>query len=204
MRLSEIEDEPADTVAGQAAGAAAPRPAPARDAIVTVTGLGKVFKTSPLIGRTRTTVALDDVGFTIARGESLGLIGETGSGKTTIARTLLGLVTPDAGRIELDGIDSSNYRKLSRADRKCVRRFVQVVFQDPYASLNPALRIGSALQEAIDQRGTKPPTRRPKSPSCAAKSASPPSTRSGCRPRCRAGSGNGSRSPVPSRCGPKS
>ncbi|WP_033296190.1 ABC transporter ATP-binding protein [Amycolatopsis jejuensis] len=159
VRMPGIAADLVGTVAEQAV--ASPPPVPSGSAIVTVTGLGKVFRTRPLLGRTRTTVALDDVGFTINRGESLGLVGETGSGKTTIARSLLGLVTPDVGTIELDGIDASDYRKLSRTQRRRVRRFVQVVFQDPYASLNPALKVGSALREALEQRGGDPATEIP-------------------------------------------
>ncbi|WP_231974391.1 ABC transporter ATP-binding protein [Pseudonocardia sp. HH130630-07] len=70
-----------------------------------------------------------------------------------MARSLLGLATPDSGRIDLAGIDASDYRRLSRADRRRVRRVVQVVFQDPYSSLNPSLTVGATLREAAEQAG---------------------------------------------------
>ncbi|WP_406502866.1 dipeptide ABC transporter ATP-binding protein [Streptomyces sp. NBC_01602] len=131
------------TVPAQATGAA----------LLKVTDLGKTFRTASLLGRRRETTALHDVSFDIARGESLGLLGETGSGKTTTARCILGLATPSTGSIQLDDIDISDYRRLSREQRTRVRRMVQVVFQDPYASLNPSLTIGTALSEALAAGG---------------------------------------------------
>ncbi|MGH3275076.1 MAG: ABC transporter ATP-binding protein, partial [Streptosporangiaceae bacterium] len=89
----------------------------------------------------------------IVEGESVGLVGETGSGKTTIARAVLGLTTPDTGSIELAGIDVSDYRRLDRTELQRVRRVVQAVFQDPYSSLNPALSIGATLREVLRIRG---------------------------------------------------
>lgn len=121
--------------------------------ILELTEVGKAFRTSALIGPSRTAVALDGVSLTIAEGESLGLVGQTGSGKTTIARSILGLTTVDSGRIEVGGLDVTSYRRLNAADRKRIRRFVQVVFQDPYTSLNPALTIGSTLHEVLSLRG---------------------------------------------------
>jgi peptide/nickel transport system ATP-binding protein len=96
---------------------------------------------------------LHAVSLEIFSGESVGLVGETGSGKTTIARTILGLTRPDSGIIRLGGIDASSYRRLSREQLRQVRRMVQAVFQDPYASLNPALTVGSTLREVLDVRG---------------------------------------------------
>lgn len=122
-------------------------------ALLTVTDIRKTFHTARLAGASVANVALDGVSFSLAEGESLGLVGESGSGKTTIARAVLGLSTPDSGTIQLAGHDISRFRHLSRRDLRDVRRLVQVVFQDPYASLNPALTIGAALREAVDMRG---------------------------------------------------
>jgi len=130
-----------------------PEPAPDTHPVVTITDLSKTYRTVPLIGRAQTTTALDEVSFAVREGESLGLVGETGSGKTTIARSILGLTRPDSGRIDLGGIEIADYRRLTRAQRQQVRRRVQVVFQDPYASLNPSLRIGSTLREVLARRG---------------------------------------------------
>jgi peptide/nickel transport system ATP-binding protein len=122
-------------------------------AVVTLTDVRKAFRTSLLVGRARVNVALDGVSLEIADGESVGLVGETGSGKTTIARAILGLTTPDARRIDIAGIDVSDYQRLKRAQRRQVHRAVQVVFQDPYASLNPARSIGATLREVLAVRG---------------------------------------------------
>ncbi|HTJ67621.1 MAG TPA: ABC transporter ATP-binding protein [Actinospica sp.] len=97
--------------------------------------------------------ALDGVSFELGEGESLGVVGESGSGKTTLARRILGLTPPGAGSIRLAGTEIADYRKLSRAESHAVRRTVQVVFQDPYSSLNPRLSVGTALREAAQASG---------------------------------------------------
>ncbi len=78
--------------------------------------------------------AVDDVSFTIRRGETLGLVGESGCGKTTVGRVLLRLIAPTGGTIRFDGTDIT---KLSEHDLKPYRRRMQIIFQDPYASLDP-------------------------------------------------------------------
>ena len=87
---------------------------------------------------------VDDVSFTIARGETLGLVGESGSGKSTVARMLLRLVEPTAGKVLYEGRDL-----LAAGDRgmRAMRRRMQVVFQDPYAALNPRMRVREILAE---------------------------------------------------------
>ena len=90
-------------------------------------------------------VAVDDVSFAVSRGEILGIVGESGSGKSTLARCLLGLEMPDSGAIRfwdglLDPTDKQSLHKL--------RSRVQIVFQDPYAALNPRMRVGDAIAEA--------------------------------------------------------
>lgn len=94
--------------------------------------------------------ALDSVSFTIAPGETLGLVGESGSGKTTIGRTILGLVKPSAGRIEFDGRDITHRGKAMRRE---LSKDIQVVFQDPYSSLNPALTVDQILAEPLRLQG---------------------------------------------------
>jgi ABC-type glutathione transport system ATPase component len=99
------------------------------------------------IGRTQATPvrAVDDVSFTLRRGEILGCAGESGSGKTTLARCITRLVEPDAGIIELDGVD---VRAARGKQLRELRRRMQMVFQDPYSSLNPRMTVGAALHEA--------------------------------------------------------
>lgn len=89
--------------------------------------------------------AVDDVSFTLDRGEILGVAGGSGSGKTTMARCLIRLIEPDRGEVRVDGV---NIRDHKGAELRELRRRMQMVFQDPYASLNPRLTIGSALHEA--------------------------------------------------------
>lgn len=91
-------------------------------------------------------LALDDVSLRIPRGASLGLVGESGSGKTTLARCILGLETVTAGRILWDGVDLC---RLNSAERRAMRRRIQVVFQDPYASLNPRMSVRDIIAEPL-------------------------------------------------------
>ncbi|HEY6433778.1 MAG TPA: ABC transporter ATP-binding protein [Acetobacteraceae bacterium] len=90
--------------------------------------------------------AVDRVSFTIGRGEVLGLVGESGSGKTTLGRTVLRVYEPDEGRIELDGADIAH---LSPRALKPHRRRMQLVFQDPFGSLNPRMTIQQAIGEPL-------------------------------------------------------
>jgi peptide/nickel transport system ATP-binding protein len=95
--------------------------------------------------------ALNGVSLEVASGESVGLVGESGSGKTTLARCLVGLERPTSGSVAIDGIEASDYQTLSPAQRAQARRALQIVFQDPYSTLNPARSVGFTLREAIKQ-----------------------------------------------------
>ncbi len=120
--------------------------------LVEVENLSQFF---PLIGgvlqRTIGQVkAVDDVSFTIQRGETLGLVGESGCGKTTVGRTLLRLIDPTGGRITFDGTDITG---LSGRKLAPFRRRMQIIFQDPYASLDPRAQIGSSIAEGLRIHG---------------------------------------------------
>jgi peptide/nickel transport system ATP-binding protein len=90
--------------------------------------------------------AVDDVSFEVFKGETLGLVGGSGSGKTTLGRTLLRLIEPTAGTIFYDGVEFSSMKGKKLKD---FRRNMQIVFQDPYSSLNPSIPIGSAIMEPL-------------------------------------------------------
>ncbi len=94
--------------------------------------------------------AVDDVSFTISRGETLGLVGESGCGKTTTGRTLLRLYEPTGGRFVYDGDVIFDVEKKTYADMLPYRKKMQIVFQDPYASLDPRMTVGDIVGEAID------------------------------------------------------
>jgi peptide/nickel transport system ATP-binding protein len=121
----------------------------ARDPLVRIADLRKTFRDRS--GRDVHAVA--GVSIEIGRNESVGLVGESGSGKTTLGRCLVGLEHPTSGSVLIDGIDAGDLGKLSREDRGKVRRTVQIVFQDPYSSLDPMQTVGSSLREILSVNG---------------------------------------------------
>ena len=119
--------------------------------ILEVKHLSKYFQVSKGLFRKHSYIkAVDDVSFTIRKGETLGLVGESGCGKTTIGRTILKLYTATAGKILFDGQDISN---LNEREMIPFRRKMQMIFQDPYASLNPRMTVADIIAEGIDIHG---------------------------------------------------
>jgi peptide/nickel transport system ATP-binding protein/oligopeptide transport system ATP-binding protein len=94
--------------------------------------------------------AVDDVSFSIRKGETFGLVGESGCGKTTVGRTVLRLIDPTAGSVEFDGVD---ILPLKGDGLKKVRRDMQIIFQDPYSSLDPRVPIGDSIMEGLQIHG---------------------------------------------------
>jgi len=125
-----------------------PQNTTASDVLLTVKDLAVHFNVGRRTGRSLRNVirAIDGISFEIRRGESLGLIGESGSGKSTVGRAVLGIYKPTSGSVNFDGIEVS---KLSRHDLRKLRRRVQIVFQDPYSSLDPRMRIGPTIEEPL-------------------------------------------------------
>jgi peptide/nickel transport system ATP-binding protein len=119
------------------------------DPLVAVEEVTKTFD----VGRGRRVDAVRGVSLTIAPGECVGLVGESGSGKTTLGRCLVGLETPSGGRIDVDGVDASNAARLPKESRARLRRTVQMIFQDPYSTLNPRHTVGRVLTEALQRSG---------------------------------------------------
>jgi peptide/nickel transport system ATP-binding protein len=98
-------------------------------------------------GRPEFLRAVDGVTFDIAKGETFALVGESGSGKTTVARMVVGLLPPSSGEVIIDGVSMSDPRQMRT--RKLLRRRIQMIFQDPYASLNPRFRVDAIVAEPI-------------------------------------------------------
>jgi peptide/nickel transport system ATP-binding protein len=126
----------------------------AADPLVVARGLRRTFDmSSPWLSRLldreprRLLKAVDGVDFEIARGETLGLVGESGSGKSTLARMVVGLLPATAGNVRIEGVDLAASRDA--AAWRATRRRMQMVFQDPFASLNPRWRVGDIIAEPI-------------------------------------------------------
>lgn len=114
--------------------------------VLKVTNLTKHFP----LDRKTAVVAVNDVSFSVRRGESLGLVGESGSGKTTVGRCVLRLLEPTSGRIEFNGREISG---LPDKELRKIRSQMQLVFQDPFASLNPRRSVGQTIEEPLTLAG---------------------------------------------------
>ncbi|MDT8716536.1 ABC transporter ATP-binding protein [Clostridium sp. 19966] len=119
---------------------------PNNETLIEVKNLKKYFH----VGRKATLKAVDDVSFSIKKGETLGLVGESGCGKTTCGRTVMGLYDATAGEVLIDGV---NIHALSGKEKKKFTRAAQIIFQDPYASLDPRMTVGDIIAEGIDIHG---------------------------------------------------
>ena len=117
-------------------------------ALLEVVNLKKYFPIEKgILGRTAGHVkAVDGVSFSLKRGETLGLVGESGCGKTTVGRSLLRLIEPTEGRIHFNG---QNLLELDRGEMRKVRASLQIIFQDPFSSLNPRMSVGDIIAEPI-------------------------------------------------------
>ncbi|MFM2053822.1 MAG: hypothetical protein RL456_1859 [Pseudomonadota bacterium] len=143
-RLAVIDDH----LAGRAPAEAPPRAAVSGEApvLIEAEGLGKSFTIREGLWRRREFRAVQDVSFTLRRGRTLGVVGESGSGKTTMGLALLRLHEASAGRVTFDGQDLF---AMEGAARQALRRRIQIVFQNPYASLNPRFTVGQTLLEPM-------------------------------------------------------
>src|SRR5690606_24927348 len=122
------------------------------DPVLTISNVSKTYRTGGFLGRgVRVTHAVKNVSLALPRGATLGIVGESGSGKSTLARCILRLIDPDSGAIVLDGKDLA---KLSAAEMRAETKNIQMVFQDPFASLNPRRKAGDLVAQGLTVHGT--------------------------------------------------
>jgi peptide/nickel transport system ATP-binding protein len=131
-------------------------PLPDSAPVLRVEGLGKVYRKRSLFGTAREVRAADDITFSLRRGETLGLVGESGSGKSTVGRCCLRLIEPDAGQIRLSSAAAGDLvlSDLKPAALRAQRKRIQMVFQDPFASLNPRQTVGRIISDGPVAHGT--------------------------------------------------
>lgn len=129
------------------------------DPILSVTGLSRVYRELKLFKPGRSVSAVKDAGFILRKGEIVGIVGESGSGKSTLARCISRLIEPTTGEINLGGHDIAS---LSRRKLRPYRRRIQIIFQDPYRSLNARLRVGESIVEGLLNFGIARPEARQK------------------------------------------
>jgi peptide/nickel transport system ATP-binding protein len=124
------------------------------DIILTIDNVSKTYRTGGFLGRgARVTPAVKNVSLDLPRGATLGIVGESGSGKSTLARCIVRLIDPDTGSIVLEGKD---WAKMKREDVRRETRHIQMVFQDPFASLNPRRKAGDLVAQGPIVHGTPP------------------------------------------------
>jgi peptide/nickel transport system ATP-binding protein len=124
----------------------------ASESILTIEHVSKTYRTGGFLGRgQRVTHAVRDVSLVLPKGATLGIVGESGSGKSTLARCLVRLIDPDSGAIRIEGIDLAS---LSKSQLRAETRHIQMVFQDPFASLNPRRKAGDAVAQGLIVHGT--------------------------------------------------
>ncbi len=121
-----------------------------RQVLLEVRNLRKYFPVRKGWGRHGQLKAVDDVSFSIFKGETLGLVGESGCGKTTVGRTIVRLYRPTGGQVLINGTDIAG---MTQRQLKPFRRTMQIIFQDPYASLNPRMTVGDIVGEPLDIHG---------------------------------------------------
>lgn len=146
--MTTASDAEATALPVPADGSTRPRPNGSTEPLLTVTDLKKHFPIRKgFFGRIAAQVhAVDGVSFTIGRSETLGVVGESGCGKTTVGRCLIRLIEPTSGQIEFDG---DNIRTLAPEALRKRRRDMQIVFQDPFASLNPRMTVEDIVAEPL-------------------------------------------------------
>ncbi|MCV0377420.1 ABC transporter ATP-binding protein [Microbacterium sp.] len=132
---------------------------PVPQPLLEVEGLTKYFSTPsalglPGVGARPPVRAVDGISFSVNAGETLGLVGETGCGKSTAGRAILQLLPPTAGSVRFEGVELT---ALSRRELRKTRRRMQMIFQDPYASLNPRMTIGETIVESLEVHDVLPP-----------------------------------------------
>ena len=151
----------------RAIGEPASAKAPASDKAMELIGISKTFGgNAPLLGRAGRWLglasgsavlhAIDEVSLHVAHGEVVGLVGESGCGKSTIGRIAAGIMQPSAGHVQIDGRDVAS---MSRADARRAKLKAQMIFQDPSSSLNPRMTIGAIIGEAPRAHGLMPADR---------------------------------------------
>ncbi|MDD2898802.1 MAG: ATP-binding cassette domain-containing protein [Desulfuromonadaceae bacterium] len=118
--------------------------------LLSAVDLHKTFKISTHTRSTRVLTALDHVSLQLATGETLGIAGESGCGKSTLAKVMAGLLAPDSGNVLYKG---TNLNQIGKEDWKVFRRKTQMIFQDPFSSLNPRMRVGDSMAEPLKIAG---------------------------------------------------
>ena len=121
-----------------------------RRVLLEVSGLKKQFPVRTGFRKKGFVSAVDGVSFTVREGTTLGVVGESGCGKSTAARLILGLIKPDEGRIMFDGID---VQTIGGRERKALKRNMQMVFQDPYSALNPRASVHESISFPMRVQG---------------------------------------------------